>query len=58
MLEQVLFNIFIRDIVKEIHSEISTFTDCAKLFQTARSYAGGEVPQKDHKKWNGQTGVK
>lgn len=57
ILEPVLFNIFIGEIVKEIHSEISRFTDCTKLFQSVKSYADGEGSQKDHTKLNGQTGV-
>lgn len=58
MLEPVLFNTSIRDLVKEIHSEVSRFTDCTQLFQTAKSYADGEGPQKDHTKLNGQTGIR
>lgn len=58
MLEPALFHVLIKNLVKEIHSEISKFTDCTKLFQAAKAYADGEETQEDHTKLKGQTDVR
>lgn len=57
-MESVLFNVFIRDLVKGIHSEISKFTDCTKLFFRQPTLMLMVKNQEDHKNPNGKTGVR